>query len=114
MLKNFGRIIKQMLLYPSRLIKGRMQKSTMKLDEIRPGEGAVVEVEGKKVAVYKNEQGEAVGLSPVCPHLGCVVGWNSAEKTWDCPCHGSRFEADGALKQGPARKGLDKVKNFSE
>lgn len=107
MVKTFGDKITDSLGYPARFIKGRVKKSDVKFDEIKSGEGAVVELDGKKTAVYKNEKGEVTKLSPVCTHLGCIVGWNNADKTWDCPCHGSRFEANGALKQGPAKRDLD-------
>ncbi|HEX6292091.1 MAG TPA: FAD-dependent oxidoreductase [Herpetosiphonaceae bacterium] len=71
-------------------------------DAIPPGEGAIVNHHGEKVAVYKDEQGKLHGVSPVCTHLGCLVGWNTAEKSWDCPCHGSRFDVTGQVIHGPA------------
>jgi Rieske Fe-S protein len=70
------------------------------------GEGEVTNVGGQAVAIYKDAQGNVTLLSPRCPHQGCQVAWNAADKTWDCPCHGSRFNADGSLKNGPANKGL--------
>ena len=76
-------------------------------DDLEPGEGAIVEVDGKKVAAYRDEQGALVTLSPKCKHMGCTVGWNHRAKTWDCPCHGSRYESDGAVKNGPTRRPLD-------
>ena len=76
-------------------------------EDLEPGEGAIVEVEGKKVAAYRDEQGELLLLSPKCKHLGCTVGWNHRAKTWDCPCHGSRYESDGAVKNGPTKHPLD-------
>jgi Rieske Fe-S protein len=91
------------------MIKGRMQKPTLDAGSLGAGEGALIEISGNNVAAYKNSNGEIIYLSPVCKHLGCIVGWNKIEKTWDCPCHGSRYEADGILKQGPARSGLDKI-----
>jgi Rieske Fe-S protein len=60
----------------------------------------------KKVAVYRDEQGQCHRFSAVCPHLGCVVAWNSLEKTWDCPCHGSRFTSLGRVVNGPANTDL--------
>ena len=78
-------------------------------EDLEPGEGAIVEVEGKKVAAYRDDQGELVLLSPKCKHLGCTVGWNHRAKTWDCPCHGSRYESDGTVKNGPTRHPLDPV-----
>jgi len=76
-------------------------------EDLEPGEGAIVEVDGKKVAAYRDEQGELHLLSPKCKHLGCTVGWNHRAKTWDCPCHGSRYESDGTVKNGPTRHPLD-------
>lgn len=71
--------------------------------------GKVVKIDGEKVAVYKDESGRIHKLSPICTHKGCVVGWNDAAKTWDCPCHGSRFKSDGSVLQGPANKPLKKL-----
>lgn len=73
---------------------------------IEPGGGALIRRGLKKLAVYRNEGGELHARSATCPHLGCVVQWNSTEKTWDCPCHGSRFSAYGAVLHGPAISGL--------
>jgi len=70
--------------------------------EVRAGEGKVLRLDGKKVAVFRDEQGGVHALSPVCPHLGCLVHFNNAEKTWDCPCHGSRFSTRGEVLHGPA------------
>ena len=74
--------------------------------EIAPCTGAVLREGLKKVAVYRDSNGELHKLSAVCPHLGCIVEWNSTEKTWDCPCHGSRFDPDGKVVNGPAISGL--------
>ena len=73
------------------------------------GEGAIVAIGGQPVAAYKDAQGGVTMLSPKCPHMGCEVAWNASDKTWDCPCHGSRFNADGSLKNGPASKGLTAI-----
>ena len=74
--------------------------------EIDKGEGGIVSVDGAKVAVYRNDDGELIAISAKCTHLGCTVGWNSAEKTWDCPCHGSRYHPTGEVLNGPAAKPL--------
>jgi glycine/D-amino acid oxidase-like deaminating enzyme/nitrite reductase/ring-hydroxylating ferredoxin subunit len=79
------------------------------LTEIAPGEGKLVKYEGKAIAIYKDENGEVHAVSTVCPHAKCSVGWNSAEKSWDCPCHGSRFAVDGEVLTGPARQGLELI-----
>lgn len=73
---------------------------------LEPGCGALLAVGGKRTAVYRDEQGGLHAMSPLCPHLKCVVQWNGHESTWDCPCHGSRFSATGQLLEGPAKQGL--------
>jgi glycine/D-amino acid oxidase-like deaminating enzyme/nitrite reductase/ring-hydroxylating ferredoxin subunit len=77
------------------------------LDELPAGGGAVVEWKGERVAVYKDDAGKVFSCSAVCTHMGCIVHWNSAEKSWDCPCHGSRFNYDGKVVQGPANRDLE-------
>lgn len=72
------------------------------VDEIKAGEGAIVRRGLSKVAVYRDESGSLYERSAVCTHLGCIVRWNSGEKSWDCPCHGSRFDAHGRVTEGPA------------
>jgi Rieske Fe-S protein len=57
---------------------------------------------GEKVAGHRRDDGTLVAVSPVCTHLGCQVNWNTAERSWDCPCHGSRFSPEGDVLQGPA------------
>jgi len=59
--------------------------------------------------VFKTPSGKIIKLSPVCTHLGCIVQWNDQAKTWDCPCHGSRYDKDGKVKNGPAVKPLEKI-----
>jgi glycine/D-amino acid oxidase-like deaminating enzyme/nitrite reductase/ring-hydroxylating ferredoxin subunit len=74
--------------------------------QIAPGQGAILREGMAPVAVYRDELGVLHECSAVCPHLGCVVQWNGGEKSWDCPCHGSRFAVDGAVLNGPARTPL--------
>jgi glycine/D-amino acid oxidase-like deaminating enzyme/nitrite reductase/ring-hydroxylating ferredoxin subunit len=74
--------------------------------DLSPGEGAVIKVSGGSTAVYKDSDGQVHAVSATCTHLGCTVGFNSADITWDCPCHGSRFATDGSVIQGPAAKNL--------
>ncbi|MGV3639022.1 MAG: FAD-dependent oxidoreductase [Adhaeribacter sp.] len=76
--------------------------------QVAPGTGAVIRKGMAKVAVYCDLEGKRHEMSAVCPHLGCIVHWNKVEQSWDCPCHGSRFDATGDLLNGPAIKGLDK------
>jgi nucleotide-binding universal stress UspA family protein/nitrite reductase/ring-hydroxylating ferredoxin subunit len=76
------------------------------LSEIEPGEGGIVATGDHKVAVYRDEKGNVTTLSAKCTHMGCTVKWNAAERTWDCPCHGSRFARTGEVVNGPAERPL--------
>jgi len=76
---------------------------------VPPGSGAVVRRGLKKIAVYCDDAGQLHKMSAVCPHLGGIVAWNHSEKTWDCPCHGSRFDRDGKVVNGPAISNLSPV-----
>jgi Rieske Fe-S protein len=79
------------------------------VDELAPGEGAVIRHRLHKVAVCRDPQGMVRAFDATCPHLGCIVEWNRTEKSWDCPCHGSRFDAQGQVVNGPAISGLTPV-----
>ena len=70
--------------------------------EVSPGTGAIMRDGVRKIALYRDQSGTLTKLSCVCPHLGCIVHWNHIEQTWDCPCHGSRFDAKGSVIMGPA------------
>ena len=79
------------------------------LEELQPGEGGIVKANGRRMAAYRDKAGTVHAVSPACTHLGCYVQWNSAEMSWDCPCHGSRFGTDGSVIQGPAVKDLRQI-----
>ncbi|CAN5124856.1 FAD-dependent oxidoreductase [soil metagenome] len=83
--------------------------SSPPLDELAPGEGGLVDFADKTVAAYRHPSGEVTMVSPTCTHLGCTVHWNDAEDTWDCPCHGSRFDIDGSVLNGPATEPLRRI-----
>ena len=72
------------------------------VEDLAPGTGAVVDHEGTRYAVYRSENGDLDALSARCTHMGCLVGFNPAERSWDCPCHGSRFALNGDVLEGPA------------
>ena len=94
--------------YPFYLAKGLLAAAEASEPEVVPtGEGRIVRIDGQKVAVHRDDKGELHLCSAVCPHLGCIVEWNRAEKTWDCPCHGSRFTATGDVIAGPAESALE-------
>lgn len=79
------------------------------LDALATGEGRLMQVDGHKRAVYRDETGHLHVLSPVCTHLGCLVRWNGSARSWDCPCHGSRFAPTGEVLEGPALTGLERT-----
>jgi len=78
------------------------KRGTRPIEELEPGEGDIVRHAGEKVAGHRRDDGTLVAVSPICTHLGCQVNWNTAERSWDCPCHGSRFSPEGDVLQGPA------------
>jgi nitrite reductase/ring-hydroxylating ferredoxin subunit len=88
---------------------GDRVKQVGALEDLHLREGAVVEVSGQRVAAYRDEQGHIQAFSPYCPHMGCYVRWNNAEATWDCPCHGSRFDTAGKVLNGPSTENLKPV-----
>jgi len=86
------------------LIKQNFQIPTEKLEDIPPGQAGIIETSRGKTGVYKDETGEIHTVSAKCPHLGCQLTWNGDECSWDCPCHGSRFDIRGNLLNGPAQR----------
>jgi glycine/D-amino acid oxidase-like deaminating enzyme/nitrite reductase/ring-hydroxylating ferredoxin subunit len=95
--------------YPYYLVRDRFAGAdTRELRSVRRGEGRLVEVDGEVVAASRDRDGALTLLSPTCTHLGCRVHWNTAEGTWDCPCHGSRFTARGEVLAGPAESPLER------
>ena len=96
--------------YPYYLIKDRLARSGGdSVRELKAGAGTIIKSRRKKVAAYRNTNGQVQKVSAVCTHMGCLVRWNSAESTWDCPCHGSRFKPTGEVIAGPAEKPLAHV-----
>jgi glycine/D-amino acid oxidase-like deaminating enzyme/nitrite reductase/ring-hydroxylating ferredoxin subunit len=85
---------------------GDTQSQVDDLAQIAPGEGGVIARGEEKIAVWRDESGILHGLAASCTHKGCTVTWNNADRTWDCPCYGSIFEADGTVIHGPAREPL--------
>jgi glycine/D-amino acid oxidase-like deaminating enzyme/nitrite reductase/ring-hydroxylating ferredoxin subunit len=93
--------------YPYYLVRDRFAGAEGRsLRALKRGQGKILDIDGKRVAAYRDPAGAAIVRSAVCTHMGCVVAWNDAERTWDCPCHGSRFATDGAVIAGPAEAPL--------
>jgi glycine/D-amino acid oxidase-like deaminating enzyme/nitrite reductase/ring-hydroxylating ferredoxin subunit len=96
--------------YPHYLLRDRLARAdTKRLDEVPRGQGMIVAHQGHKVAAHRDATGALTLLSPVCTHMKCLVRWNDADGTWDCPCHGSRFATDGSVLSGPAASPLPKI-----
>ena len=96
--------------YPYYLVKDRLKASEgHDLQSLKPCQGKILKLDGQRVAAYRNAEGQAIKLSAVCPHLGCIVQWNQAANSWDCPCHGSRFNATGEVIAGPAESPLKPI-----
>jgi Rieske Fe-S protein len=95
--------------YPYHLVADRLHRSTEGVESVARGDGKVLKIGGKRVACHRTNSGELMKVSAVCTHLGCLVRWNGAEQTWDCPCHGSRFTPDGLVLGGPAEAPLEPV-----
>jgi glycine/D-amino acid oxidase-like deaminating enzyme/nitrite reductase/ring-hydroxylating ferredoxin subunit len=101
-LASLGGFLSENIGTMAHFVKDRLKKPAYTHPAQVPlGEGAIVQVEGQKVAVYHGEEGVLHCMSPVCTHMHCLVNWNSAEKSWDCPCHGGRFDATGKVLNGP-------------
>ena len=100
-------LIKENANVVKRFVGDRLKTETRTVADLAPGEAAVLAQADGRVAVYRDPEGAVHAVSPVCTHMGCTVTWNTAETTWDCPCHGSRFTCDGAVIQGPAVKDLE-------
>ncbi len=88
------------------LVSGYLSRKPKSYDELEPGHAAIMKVDGENVAAFKDEGGVVHAVSAVCTHMGCLVGWNATDRTWDCPCHGSRFELSGEVIHGPATQPL--------
>jgi glycine/D-amino acid oxidase-like deaminating enzyme/nitrite reductase/ring-hydroxylating ferredoxin subunit len=96
--------------YPYYLIRDRLVGTEGKsLRAVKTGEGKIIEINGERVAASRDDEGRLSLVSAICTHMGCLVAWNSAEGTWDCPCHGSRFTASGEVMAGPAETRLKEI-----
>jgi Rieske Fe-S protein len=106
--QSIKEVLKENVDVVKRFVGDRLGTETRSVDDLGPDEAAVLVVGGERVAVYRDRAGVVHAVSPVCTHMGCTVTWNTAETTWDCPCHGSRFTCDGQVVQGPAVKDLER------
>jgi glycine/D-amino acid oxidase-like deaminating enzyme/nitrite reductase/ring-hydroxylating ferredoxin subunit len=101
-------VVKQNLTVAKRWVEGHLTSGADRSPEqLAVGEAMVCRVDGEETAAYRDEAGQLHAVSAVCTHLKCTVSWNGGERSWDCPCHGSRFSVDGEVLQGPARTPLE-------
>jgi Rieske Fe-S protein len=91
-----------------RWVSDRFARDVADAGELSPGEGGLAFHRGERLALYRDDAGVLHACDAVCPHLGCIVRWNGADRTWDCPCHGSRFSATGGFLAGPATRPLER------
>jgi glycine/D-amino acid oxidase-like deaminating enzyme/nitrite reductase/ring-hydroxylating ferredoxin subunit len=112
LLRGLWDYVKENADYPYYLIRGRFAGAEGRsLRSVARGHGKVIERNGHKIAAYRNESGATTLRSAICTHMGCVVAWNTAERTWDCPCHGSRFTPHGEVISGPAESPLPEIES---
>ena len=102
--EELGNMIKESV---HSLIINKLKGVPDTLEDVANDEGKIIEYEGQKVGVYKNQDGKCFFIKPVCAHLGCELSFNNIEKTWDCPCHGSRYDIYGNVITEPAIKNLE-------
>ncbi|OEH84155.1 (2Fe-2S)-binding protein [Desulfuribacillus stibiiarsenatis] len=104
-LKHF---FKENLDVAKHFIKGKLEFPNTEINDLKNDEGAVIRMNGQRKGVYKDKEGQLHIVDTTCPHLGCEVNWNQGDRTWDCPCHGSRFAYTGEVIEGPSEKPLQK------
>jgi glycine/D-amino acid oxidase-like deaminating enzyme/nitrite reductase/ring-hydroxylating ferredoxin subunit len=107
-LKGLGKFAKDQAEVARDLVGGHV-RSYPDAHEVSLEEGQIVKVDGTKAGIYRGAGGQLQAVSVTCTHMGCALGWNPVDRTWDCPCHGSRFAADGAVVHGPAYTPLEPV-----
>jgi Rieske Fe-S protein len=109
-INSFSELIKENADVAYHFVADRLHiPETDSLKRLQPGTGKVIEIDGEKIAAYRDDAGTIHALNPVCTHAKCIVNWNSEEKSWDCPCHGARFNIHGQVLTGPATRDLPKI-----
>lgn len=106
-IKNADEMKNMIVQSTNSLLFNKIRHSNINFDEIANNSGSIVEVNNQKIGIYKNSDGKIYAVKPICTHLGCLLSWNDIDKTWDCPCHGSRFNFDGKNLYDPAFKDLE-------
>ncbi|WP_139891181.1 MULTISPECIES: FAD-dependent oxidoreductase [unclassified Bacillus (in: firmicutes)] len=108
-IQSAGKFIKENINVAKELIKGKLADKDISPDELKPDEGSIVTFNGKRAGAYRDHTGNVCVVDTTCTHMGCEVKWNNGERSWDCPCHGSRFAPNGEVIEGPAVKPLERL-----
>ena len=106
-LKNADEMKNLLIQSANSLIIDKLKDSQIYFENIKKNSGSIIDVNNQKVGIYKNSEGKIYAVKPICSHLGCLLSWNDVDKTWDCPCHGSRFMYNGKNIYDPAFKDLE-------
>lgn len=105
--KNFDEVKNMVVDSTNSLLLNKLKSSDTSVQNIKLDSGNIIELDGKKIGVYRDKQNQLHAINPICTHLGCLLTWNDIDKTWDCPCHGSRYDCYGKNLYGPAFKDLE-------
>lgn len=111
-IKNYEELTNMVREVSYSLVINKLKKNDECLNDIKKDEGKIIKIENNKVGVYRDKEGNIYAVKPYCTHLGCELSWNNLDKTWDCPCHGSRFSYEGKNIYNPAIKDLEKLNIF--
>ena len=106
-IKNIDEMKNMLVQSANSLLFDKLKSANMSFSEIKNNSGSIIEINNQKVGIYKDSSGQIYAVKPVCTHLGCLLSWNDVDKTWDCPCHGSRFDYRGKNIYDPAFKDLE-------
>lgn len=106
-IKNINELKNVLVQSTNSLIIDKFKIANMSFDEIQNNSGSIIEINKEKIGIYKDSNGKIFAVKPICTHLGCLLSWNDIDKTWDCPCHGSRFDYKGKNLYDPAFKDLE-------
>ena len=107
---GFSNILKNAADTIGNLLGIKVEKEKIEtLAEVTSGQGKIVKYDGKTVGVFRDDENKIHVINPSCTHIHCTIAWNATERSWDCPCHGARFNTDGEMLNGPARKNLENI-----
>ena len=106
-IKNIEEVTNMVKQTATSLVFEKLKIPDNNFNDISNDSGRIIEIDGNKVGIYKDTSGNIHAVKPTCTHLGCTLSWNNADKTWDCPCHGSRFDYTGKNIYDPAYKDLE-------